>query len=116
MNLGFVLLIGAGAVVSGRKKPLIGIVTGCALTLILYFVSQDFQLKSFIIHSLIGLAISCVSSFLGNIIISGHRGGNHNIGPSYIGGGGKNPLGGGIILTDEERENLKKKRNSRGIR
>ncbi|MBT4266611.1 MAG: hypothetical protein HOD85_20625 [Deltaproteobacteria bacterium] len=106
MNLGFVLLIGVGAVVLGRKKPLIGIVTGCVLTLILYFVSQDFQLKSFIIHSLIGLAISCVSSFLGNIIISGHKGGNHNTGPGFI-GSGRHGGGGNIVHTDEEIKNQK---------
>ena len=100
----------------GLKKPLIGTIAGCILTIVLFFLFYNFTVFQFLLTCLIGFATSFAGSRAFSWFFSGFRGGKHNTGPSYIGGGDRTAWGGGIILTAEERENLKKKKNSGGIR
>ena len=95
----------------GLRNPQIGGMTGAiVLPLICYLFSGNEGLELILI-SLIGMAIGLSSGFLFPILISGMRGKGHNSGPSYMGGfgGGRGGgLPGGIILSDDERKNLKK--------
>jgi hypothetical protein len=95
----------------GLKKPILGVISGCVLTIILFFILYEFERMKFIIV----LVFGCLVSFAGGYFIpwffSGFKGGKHNTGPSFIGGGSGKGWGehtGGIILSDEERKNIKK--------
>ncbi len=103
----FLLVIFLSAIF-GRRKPILGSLIGCVLTLVFYFYSQDFQIIIFLVAILIGFSASFGSAFVFSIIASGLRGGNHNTGRSFYGGFGRGREG-GIILSDETREKNRKR-------
>lgn len=105
MSFAYVLLVVFISAIFGRKKPILGSVIGCIATLAIYFYTNNFQIKSFVIAVLIGFSVSFGAAFLFSIIASGFRGGNHNTGPSFW-GIRNNP--GNIVLTDEEIKKRKK--------
>jgi hypothetical protein len=112
MNFGFIVLIIVISGFFGSKKPLLGSIIGCIITIAQYFYFQEFLFKSFAISVLIGFSISFVTAYFASFFSSGFKGGNHNTGPSYMGGfgggrGGAPP--GGIIQSDEELESHKRK-------
>ena len=86
----------------GLKKPILGAISGWVLTIILFFILYEFELMKFIIV----LVFGCLASFAGGYFIpwffSGFKGGKHNTGKGW----GEHT--GGIILSDEERKNIKK--------
>ena len=104
----FVFLLSA---ILGFKKRIVGGVAGAMALPFLCYVFLDKEGLELFLFSLIGFVIGSVAGFLASIILSGMRGKGHNTGPSYMGGfgGGRGGgLPGGIILSDEERNNLKK--------
>lgn len=95
----------------GVKKPQIGGIAGVIALPLLGYIFSDKEGIELLLFSLIGLVMGLLTGFLSSIILSGLRGKGHSTGPGYLGGfgggrGGGNP--GGIILSDEERRNLKK--------
>jgi len=95
----------------GLKKPIVGAISGCVLSSILFFILYDFTLIEFLITALFGFIASFAGGYLIPWFFSGFKGGKHNTGPSYIGGGSGKGWGehtGGIILSDEERRNIKR--------
>jgi hypothetical protein len=95
----------------GVKKRSIGVACGCILTICLYFVQNDFNLITFVVTVFLGFVASFAGSYAIPWFFSGFKGGKHNTGPSYIGGGSNRGSGGhtgGIIFSDEERKNLKR--------
>ena len=98
------------ALLFGHEKPLRGAILGCGLTPTLYFLFQSFQIKSFAISTLVGFSLSFGSAYFISMITSGFKGGNHNTGPSYMGGGSGPDSGfeGGIVQSDQERKKQKK--------
>ncbi len=108
MNFGLVVLIILIAGFLGRKRPFRSSLLGCILTLSFYFVFQKFEIRSFITDALIGFAASFGASYQSYFFSSGFKGGNHNTGPSYMGGGRGSGFEGGIIMSDEERDKQKR--------
>ncbi len=96
--------------VIGLKKPIVGAICGCVLTIALLFALHDFELIKFAIVLLFGFLASFAGGYLIPWFFSGFKGGKHNTGPSYIGGGSGEGWGehtGGIILSDQERKDIK---------
>ncbi len=108
MNLGFVLLIIIAAGIFGRKRPISGALLGVAVTLAIVLCLQDYNIKSIIVSALKGIPASFVAAYFAYFLRSGLEGGDHNKGPSFLGGGRGGGGAGGIILSDEEREKHKK--------
>jgi hypothetical protein len=95
----------------GIKKRSIGVTCGFILTIFLYFVLNDYNLITFVATVVLGFVASFAGSFAIPWFFSGFKGGKHNTGPSFIGGGSGRGSGGhtgGIIFSDEERKNLKR--------
>ncbi len=91
-----------------------GCIVGFAANIIGYFLLQDFALKSFLIELVVGLIVSSLAAVLAQLIFPGLKGGGHNSGPTFIGGGDRfSGIGSGIIYTDEELKN--KRENERKI-
>jgi len=106
-----IIIVGATGAIFGVKRPWIGGIAGLIIfPLLLYiFISTKLIFLAFaiIFGFLIGIGIGFVSS----LIFSGLRGRGHSSGPSYMsgfGGGRGGAPPGGIILSDEERKNIKK--------
>ncbi len=113
---GIILIVFIASGIIGLKKPIIGAISGCLLTIVLFFVLNEFKISIFLITSLFGFIASFAGGYSIPWFFSGFMGGKHNTGPSFIGGGRAGGGTGGIVFSDEERENLKKKKNSGGIR
>lgn len=99
-------------VVSGLiwlKKPIVGAVSGSILTILLSFILNDFEATQFFITSIVGVGASFAGAYLMGWFFSGFKGGKHNTGPSFWGGGDRGHTG-GIILSDEERKNMLKRK------
>ena len=112
MHIGFIILVIMVSGFFGQKRPLLGSFFGCIITLAQYFYFSEFQIKSFAIAVLIGFGISFGTAYFISYFSSGFKGGEHNTGPSYMGGfgGGRGAAPpGGIIRSDEEIESHKKK-------
>lgn len=116
MNFGFVVILIVVSAFLGKNRPLIGAVAGCVLTLLLFFLFEEFAVRSFVIALAVGFSISIGSAFLFHFMAAGHKGGSHNTGPS-VWGLGSNRIGGSgfsgnqpnmIIPTDEEQKHQKK--------
>lgn len=103
MENGSILIVMIIAALVGRRSVYVGVVSGVVATIVLFFVFQDFQLKLFAFELLFGTMASVVASVLARIIFPGLAGGNHNSGPTFIGGGDRFcGMQGGIVPTDEE--------------
>ncbi len=108
-NIILIVFIVSGII--GLKKPIAGALSGCLLTVVLYLFLNDFEINWFLITCLLGSLAGFAGGYSIPWFFSGFKGGRHNTGPSYIGGGAGRGLGehtGGIILSDEERKNAKK--------
>ena len=113
-NIVIVVFIISGIV--GLKNRLIGATTGCILTVILYLTLYSFEITSFLLNLLAGFAVSFLGAYFIPWFLSGFKGGKRHYGPGIIGGFGKGKTahkGGGIILSDEEREGIKPEHRTR---
>ena len=112
MEYSFLLLSIVTSFIFGRKSILLGFSIGLIIAVSLQVYLYEVTLKNIVMILIFGSIICLICSVLGKILLPGLRGGNHNSGPSFMGGfggggrGGASP--GGIILSDEEREKLKK--------
>ena len=100
-----ILIVFIVAGIIGIKKKILGALTGCLLTLILYFLIEDFKITKFIVTVFLGFLSSFAGSYAIPWFLSGFKGGKHSTGPSYIGGGAGKGWGehtGGIILVHPE--------------
>lgn len=100
------------AIVIGRKRPIFSSISGCLLIIAYYLYSNEFEVVEFLKSVWFGCFLSICLSFFFAYIWSGVKGGNHNTGPSYMGGAGGGRGGappGGIIQSDEERQRNKRK-------
>ncbi len=88
------------------KKPIIGAICGSILTVVLFFILNNFEIGRFLITLILGIGASFSGAYMIGWLFSGFRGGKHNTGPSYWGGGDRRGHTGGIILSDEERKNM----------
>lgn len=106
---GILLIIFLVSGIVGIKQRKIGLGSGLALAIITYFLFEKFKLSTFLISILLGLISSLLGVFLIPWFFSGFKGGRHNTGPSYMGGSSckRGGPGGGIVLSDSERKNLK---------
>jgi len=91
------------------KKPLIGSIIGCLITVSQYFYFQNFQINTFVFCILIGFTASFGTAYFISFVLPGLKGGKHNTGPSYMGSGRGGAPPGGIIQSDEEIERNKRK-------
>lgn len=111
MNSGYCIVV-LIAGIFGIKNPLIGSIIGCALTLILSFVIQTFQIETFIktfLGSIVfGFGISFAAAYIANLIASGCRGRAKHSGSSFFGDGSDSTFfGGNIVLSEDEEKNKK---------
>ena len=98
-------------VISGMialKKPIIGAISGSILTILLFFILNNFEIGLFLVTCISGIAASFAGAYMMGWFFSGFKGGKHNTGPSFWGGGDRGHTG-GIILSDEERKNMQKR-------
>ncbi len=94
----------------GRKKPLIGGITGAVVSPILCYILISTNVVTIIIFIFVGFIVGLVAGLISSIFLGGLKGKGHSTGPSYMGGfsGGRGGgLPGGIILSDEERKHIK---------
>ena len=105
---GIIIIVFIASGIIGLKKPIIGAVSGCLLTIVLFFVLNEFKISIFLTTSLFGFIASFAGGYLIPWFFSGFRGGKHNTGPSFIDGVRTGGHPGGIILSDEEQKNIKK--------
>lgn len=97
--------------VFGIKKPIFSAIAGIMILPLLYYFFGSGNIITYTILIFIGFGLGYLGGFVLSVFISAAKGKGHNTGPSYMGGfgggrGGAPP--GGIILSDEERERLKK--------
>ncbi len=92
----------------GVRKPWMGGIAGLLATPFLFFSGISQNVTILILNILIFFLLSAAYGFMSFIIISGLKGGRHNVGQTYISGFGAHHPG-GIILTDEELKTLKNK-------
>ena len=104
----FLLLVSA---VLGRKKPLIGGIAGALVLPILHFLFKEADAILLIILFFVGFFLGLLAGYIGSFIRSVFKGKGHNIGPSYMSGfgGGRSARPGGIVMSDEERRNIRRK-------
>lgn len=115
---GMLLVVGLLAGFIGLKKPLVGAVAGgvCALLYVSFFSNAGVAYR--LVFGLLGCVASGVGGYGIPWFFSGFKGGTHNSGPSYLGGGagrGWGEHGGGIMLSDEEREHVQGKERSESL-
>ena len=108
MENGTILVAMIVAAFAGRRNIILGCICGVIVTLIFYFTFNSFNVKKVLFEVIFGAIGSTIAATLAHIIFPGLKGGGHNSGPSYIGGGDRfSGIGGGIIHTDEELKNKK---------
>jgi len=98
----------------GLKKPIYGGIAGLIIAPLIHYIFQPFSLYVFFALFPIGFFAGLLIGKISNWFFSGFRGGNHNVGPSYIsmtGRAGGNQRG-GIVYTDEEMKNAKANQNT----
>ena len=107
---GIILIVFIASGIIGLKKPIIGAVSGCLLTIVLFFVLNEFKISIFLTTSLLGFIASFAGGYSIPWFFSGFLGGKHNTGPgpTFIDGARSGGHPGGIILSDEERNNRKR--------
>lgn len=111
MENGSILIVIIIAAIIGRRSICIGSLCGVAATLIFFFVFETYSLKSFAVELLFGILTSIVVSTMANILLPGLKGGDHNSGPTFIGGGDKGGIHSGIVPTDQELKARKGNQN-----
>ena len=97
----------------GLKSRLLGVFIGSILAIILYFIFNSFEILSFLLNLLAGITASLLGALIIPWFLSGFKGGKRHSGPSIIGGFGRGDTahrGSGIILSDEERDGIKKQK------
>jgi len=92
--------------VFGIKKPIFSAIAGIIVLPLLYYFFGSGNIITYIVLVFIGFGLGYLGGFVLSVLFSGMKGKGHNTGPSYMGRGGAPP--GGIILSDEERERIKK--------
>ena len=108
MENGLILIVIIIAVLLGRKSWLLGALVCVIGTIVIYFIFNPFTLKSFIAMFFIGVFLGIGTLIISQIILPGLKGGKHNTGPSYIGGGDRQSGSrGGIVPTDDELKTIK---------
>jgi hypothetical protein len=110
--LTIIIIVGLSGAIFGVKKPWLGGISGLIFFSLLLYLFISTKLLFLILAALIGFLIGCGTGFVSSFIFSGFKGKGHSRGPSYMGGfgggrGGAPP--GGIILSDEERKNIRKR-------
>ncbi len=110
MNNGELIIVIIAAGLLGRKSILRGGIFGVVISLVLYFIIESFQIKSFCSSLAIGAFASFGSSILTNIISSGLNGGNHNTSPSFM---GFRSFGSGFVNTDDEKRSIRQKKEKK---
>jgi hypothetical protein len=92
------------------EKKIAGGITGAIAFPFLCFIFLDKNGIELLVFGLIGFGLGKLAGFLSSMIRNGMRGKGHSAGPSFIGGfgGGRTGHPGGIILSDEERKNMRK--------
>lgn len=98
----------------GIKKPWMGGVAGLVFAPLPFLFSTPLNTVALAVSALIFIALSAAYGLLSFMVISGLKGGGHNIGQTCISGFGAHHPG-GIILTDEELKMLKD-RNIKPVR
>ena len=95
----------------GVRKPLYGCIAGTIAAGISYYLFiESFDLIIFFVVIAVGLLLSLLVAYFSSWFFSGFRGGRRHTGPSMMGGFGKGETAhrsSGIILSDEEREDMK---------
>ena len=102
----------------GLKKPVVGAVVGGIGAMVYVSLFSHAGVAYRLVFGLLGCVASGVGGYGIPWFLSGFKGGVHNTGPSYIGGGerkGWGDDGGGIILSDEEREHVQQKERSESL-
>ncbi len=98
----------------GMKNPWMGGIAGLLTTPFLFFSDVSQNVFFLMICTLLFFLLSAAYGFMSFIVLSGLKGGGHNVGQTYISGFGAHHPG-GIILSDEELRVLKDK-NIRHVR
>jgi hypothetical protein len=100
--------------VIGFTKPICGVLSGAVFVCLWAVVFADMTLTRLIVACLFGVIASGIGGYSLPWFFSGVKGGRQNTGPSFIGGDGGKGWGGrrsgGIILSDEEREHLERRK------
>ncbi len=92
----------------GIRKPWMGGMAGLLTTPFLYFSGISQNVTILFIGMIIFFLLSTAYGFMSFIILSGLKGGGHNVGQTYMSGFGAHHPG-GIILSDEGLKILKDK-------
>lgn len=104
-----IIIVGVIGAILGVKKPWIGGIAGLIVFPLLFYIFISTKLLFLVLSAILGFLLGLGTGFITTIIFSGLKGKEHSTGPSYgVGGGRGGAHPGGIILSDEERENLKK--------
>ncbi|MFH2132136.1 MAG: hypothetical protein ABIK68_17295 [bacterium] len=104
-----IIIAAAIAFILGRKRPLPAALIIIAVVMGLYFGFTIFEWRGFIVAAAKGVGLGFGFAYLVYFLASGGRGGSHNTGPSF-GGVSRGGPGAGIMPTDEEEQNRKRKR------
>ncbi len=102
----------------GLKKPIAGAVVGGIGAMFYVSFLSNAGVAYRLVFGLLGLVASGIGGYGIPWFFSGFKGGAHNTGPSYIGGAGRGSRehkGGGIILSDEERDHTQQKERSESL-
>ena len=102
----------------GLKKPVVGAVVGGIGALVYVSLVSNAGVAYRLVFGVFGCVASGVGGYGIPWFLSGFKGGVHNTGPSYIGGMGRGwrpHKGGGIMLSDEEREHIQQQERSESL-
>lgn len=114
MENGSILIVMIIAAFIGRRSIFIGCLAGALASIAFFFIFERYTLKAFAMAIIYGTLTSLVASVLAHIIFPGFKGGGHNSGPTFIGGGDRlSGIHSGIVPTDEELK--ARKENEREI-
>lgn len=111
MENGSILIVVIIAAIAGRRSVYIGSLCGVIVTVLFFFIFKTFDLKTFAIELLVGTVASIIVSAMAHVLFPGLKGGGHNSGPSFIGGGNNGGIHGGIVHTNEERKARRENQN-----
>ncbi|MBU1564019.1 MAG: hypothetical protein KJ630_00150 [Proteobacteria bacterium] len=108
MENGSILLVIIVSAFWGRRSIFIGFLSGVASTIVCFFLFETDTSMSFSKELILGVIASLFAAILAHFLFPGLKGGGHNSGPSYIGGGGSwSGRNSGIVNTEEELKNIK---------
>ena len=92
----------------GIKKPWLGGIAGLLIAPFLFYSSIPLNVITLILSAVVLCLLSAAYGFMSFMIVSGLKGGGHNVGQTYMSGFGAHHPG-GIIFSEEELEILKDK-------